>query len=145
MNWARGLFRLWIVLSALWIAAAILLEWLPDAEWYADQVQRVDLTASDVTATENADGSYTVEADGRSYIIEITGGTLADTAARHRMLESVAQEFNEDAKQANADLQERRRRAQWSAARLALLPPLFIFILGGSLVWALRGFRRSSA
>lgn len=143
MNWARGFFRLWVVLSILWVVAIALLEGLPDLQSYARQMQRTDVTAFEVSASPNPDGSYTMEADGRSFVIEIAGTVPPASDAWQRMLEDVAQQFNRDAEEANTAVRVARQSSVLGLLLLAAIPPVLLLMLGSSLLWAFRGFRRS--
>jgi hypothetical protein len=137
MNWARGLFRLWLVVSMLWVVLASLAMDTPKAikDYLGSGFIRTDVAASDVSLLPISENVFEAVVDGRSFEIE-TPVTQRDSAAWTRMLDSIAEEFNRTATLENA----RVRSEAIGIILTTILPPLLVFTLGISLLWALRGF-----
>lgn len=141
MNWTRGLLRLWLVASVLWMAAALLvLDTFGTAGAYlGGRFLRTEIVASELSVSPVKDGVVTVAFEGRVYEIETGGVQPSDRDAWTRLLDAATLMMNQDAAINNARL--RRARADALAGTgLAMLPPLFVLALGASLLWAVRGF-----
>jgi hypothetical protein len=112
---ARGLFRLWLVLSVLWIGAVGVVTWqtLPEPELPSI----CDLPANE----RSADFDCSWFAGVKRYWSMILDPKAPSWAVGPE------------------------REAIRFATLLALLPPIFVFALGWALGWALRGWRPASA
>ena len=110
---ARGLFRMWLVLSVLWIGGVGVVTWrkFPVDDW-------IDPATGKPPKRNLPPAGYVI-----------------DPPSSPR-----ANEFNPDEYLA-FKLAEERRSAIWHASLLAFLPPAFVLALGSALVWAFRGFR----
>jgi hypothetical protein len=84
---ARGLFRLWLVLSVLWIGGVVLAKW--------------------------------------STLISADWGEILNVAPWEEVPPWIFYQ----------------RKAIWSAALLAFVPPALLLAFGSALAWAFRGFR----
>lgn len=122
MNWARGLFRLWLVLSVLWISAWIL-AMRPDKALVSYQesirsaveagVQAADLEAA-VAVDPNAANPF--------------------EAIQLRAIETKWRE-----------LAERRSNDLLDFIYVGPVVSVAVFAVGALLLWASRGFRRDEA
>lgn len=120
MNWARGLFRLWLVLSVLWIATwAIAMR--PDQQWsqYTESYAQAEGLARDLREGVTAENLTEAQAE-------------AILRAKEELF-------------LRAD---RKVQSSWSTitAFLAIGPGVAagLFVIGFSLLWAFRGFRGQS-
>lgn len=114
MNWARGLFRLWLVLSVLWIGATAWLE-RDRLCWVAPAERRVQAAVTS--------GPF-VLAKLDETIFEDIYTTVVDCLPRQD--------------RANAWW-----RARQPVLLIVLGPPIGAFFLGCLLLWVGRGFRQS--
>jgi hypothetical protein len=154
---ARGLFRLWLVFSVLWIAGVAIHAWwtfpadefvlrsdLPDAPWVAQTpgpaarsgpppgyVIDPPSTQLPATSTKRGDG-WDVVCTTRppSDVCE-----PADPA-------QTPQKFD-PSKPYTIVKSKERRAAVYFASPLALAPPTLTLVFGWAFVWAFRGFRAS--
>lgn len=128
MNWKRGLFRVWLLFSALWIAACVglgivtgrMLEANRTYEIIGPNNERVDIVAPP-TAT-NADVIAFYKQNQRPDCSKDKTGPWCDHPVQLKMPGKQFPPF---------------------LIYLALGVPIATFILGGSLYWALAGFSRS--
>ena len=152
MRVARGMFRLWLVLSCLWIATVAAIEY---SSWSSSTVQQA-ATSKDPKAH---DPKTSADDDLNSKM------TILDQASKGTLRPLP------DLKDASKDSGEAPNNPNWwdsseelgssaiavpkavhastgatgdsvvTTAELALIPPVLIFIVGIGLTWALRGFR----
>ena len=135
MRWARGFFRLWIVLSLFWVAG-LFLSMRPDQTY-----QRYSEAKANLGET---DGFVSID-------------TLVDAAAKAaenndmpaanklRAMAEAARRSPEGQHKTEARKKfERRDRGLKGDIGFILLPPIIALIIGSCLAWALRGFRRGS-
>src|SRR6266487_1659832 len=109
---ARGLFRLWLVLSVLLVGGVGVMSWwtFPVVDWVYPSGERPERNPP-------------------------PAGYVIDPPSSPR-----ANEFNPDEYLAFKVAEERRAAIQF-ASLLALVPPAFLLAFGSALVWAFRGFR----
>jgi hypothetical protein len=111
---ARGLFRLWLVLSVLWIGGVGVVTWKNFPEEYVPPAERQERNPPPA-----------------GYVIDPPSSPRSDEF----------EPFDPDKYLAFVAAEE-RREAIWFASLLAFLPPAFVLALGSALVWAIRGFRQ---
>jgi hypothetical protein len=118
MNWRRGLFRAWLVLSVLWLSGVGLAAYSADPWEYHDLTWRPSDTPlyDDIlkTAKTNMCGQH--GADGSL----LTDGCWYTPTLKTEIW--------------------RRAKAAWL---LAFAPPAVLFVLGAAGLWVGRGFRRA--
>jgi hypothetical protein len=118
---ARGLFRLWLVLSVLWVGGVGIHAWLKFPDWIVVSVSQ-----------QPGKAIYEMRApDGHTYKIEGPEGATEEQARAEMIHQNPHL----------GDLPEKRRSAIWHAGVMALAPPAFVLALGSALIWAFRGFR----
>jgi hypothetical protein len=122
MRVARGLFRLWIVISVIWIGGVVGVTWwiFPPAE------------LTDQEVDQQPEECHGKSKDECKEIERRLGDLWWDVPF-----------LNEPERRWNAALQyvSKRRSVISFAALAALVPPLVLLILGGAFGWAFRGFR----
>ena len=107
----RGLFRLWLILSVLWVVGMAFMAW--ESLDSIDQIETRATSKWDTSIPRNMfDGA---PPDPKEY--PAAKAAASKTAA------------------------EDRRSLFWRANLLTFLPPAFLLALGSTLVWAFRGFR----
>ncbi len=114
MNWRRGLFRLWVAFTALWLALVV---GLTIGNWPATP-NRADFTFKPVpgsTAGLFDDLPTTAPIAEREYAAAVAGHKIG--VRKHIAI----------------------------AAAFAFLVPTALFIIGRTLLWIGRGFRREPA
>lgn len=112
MNWKRGLFRLWVLASVIWIVGAG--TWLRADTFLAEYVAK---TSDRLSITAVPDGPWL------NYRQEYV-------------------KFTPPQRVALAKARQRRAQAELlSVASILLLPSLAAFAIGAAGVWVSRGFR----
>jgi hypothetical protein len=145
MNWTRGLLRVWLLLSVLWVLGVAFTTDVPKAIpiILSTQPQRSDLTAADIDVIIPEPGLLEARYGGQTMQVR-TGGVTPDmTEQWGAMLSVVAKEMNKKAALLSAKERVQENRLGW-AAFLAISVPLGGLLLGLAFVWAARGFRKSS-
>jgi hypothetical protein len=125
MRVARGLFRLWLVLSVLWIGGVGLVTWqtFPVDDWVYPPGERPERNPPPAGYVIDPPAPSTGMFDD---LIPKRGKTLPqfDPSKPYTVV---------------------RDKERWEAVRtgtiVALVPPAFVLALGSALVWAFRGFR----
>jgi hypothetical protein len=128
---SRGLFRLWVVVSLVWIVSVTFLKWPQLADigpgevrMHADLQSAIAICAKAKTQKECSD---LLAAAGKDKFDAV----LLDRGANGWSISGFDPvEYN----------QFKRRIAFQSGGILALAPPALIFLIGSALVWAFRGF-----
>lgn len=131
MNWRRGLFRLWLVLSVLWIGVVGVITWwkFPVDDW---------VVVSEEPDRNPPPPGFTVDKPP------------FDPSKPFTIVKPRPHEFDPDEYLASKRaedmraLTKERHSAIWFASILALLPPALVLALGSALVWAFRGFTPAS-
>jgi hypothetical protein len=129
---ARGLFRLWLILSVLWIGGVGVVTWWT---WTLPAVPFVN-------------GQIETGSDGKQYRYDATANEWLpveppadrEVAPRDKPPPSADEVLDADKHWAR-ELAEARRSEILYASAVALVPPAVVLALGSALVWAFRGFR----
>lgn len=152
MAWGRGFFRLWMVIAALWVAFALLVQGatvlnpsVPPkiiATPTGGTIQLLDRYGAQQREFE------TGVAAGALLSTQITGGdyllyTRSDIEPA-RLVERVAEAREVVSSYIATETIARRNSAIIPLLALAFMPPLTLLILGVAIAWALAGFRQKS-
>src|SRR5207342_3630887 len=124
---ARGLFCLWLVLSALWVAGMAFM--VGQSFGSIDRIETLATSSwnpSDPSATRCPDDAF-----DKSTEMLLTGCLYPPSPEEYAAAKVAAQR----------KAAEDRRSLFWRANFLAFLPPAFLLALGSALVWAFGGFR----
>ena len=131
MRWGRGFFRIWVVLSVLWIAAAV---YVYEPKTYAYPWR---------AAYElNFEGQPVIELNLRKSEEEISAELL--TAMLSFKPNLTRAEIQKDRDQLLTRLLATREAANQEARKAwlaTLVPPVLLFCFGLCIVWIARGFR----
>jgi len=134
MRWARGFFRLWMVLSLFWVAG-LFFAMRPDQTYQEYSAAKMDLGENNglVSADTLIDAAErAIAADGVS---PAANRLFAMAAAAQRSPDGL---YRTEKRKAF----ERRLSGLKEEIGFILLPPIIAFIIGACLAWALRGFQR---
>jgi hypothetical protein len=134
MRWARGFFRLWLVLSLFWIVGMSLAV-RPDHAYQAYNASKMGLGENNgyLSAAVLSSRADNLIAAGN---VDGANKLLAMAAAAKRSPEGL---YKTERRKAF----ERQRRKLKEGIGLIFLPVIFAFMIGACLVWAFRGFQRS--
>lgn len=149
VNWHRGLFRVWVILSAIWIALVVAFAWQAVAEPYVGSFAFIEgrgetawaYTSPEAAAARRAksDGAMNeISVQGAPFIAYYTSETGDALVDRMKTLAPIMLGFYEAQQAAN------RPNTILGATTLAFLPPIGALILGAALLWAVSGFRGRS-
>jgi hypothetical protein len=119
--WRRGFFRVWVLLSALWIVGAVWVESLPQ---------------SGPPKFDETSPFLKLGPDGKFY------SSLAECQAAAKLDPRV--DLANCIEYFEAERFEPVRRAARAAGWIAV-PPLLLLLIGAAVGWALRGFRRTAS
>ncbi|MBB3446425.1 hypothetical protein [Rhizobium sp. BK379] len=154
MNIKRGLFRLWLVLSVLWIVAVGFMSWESiqrDEWWSGDPNVFADLPVHCENASGSADVDYyRREAPEPWNAYRTPGSACWYSEHRFRQLfpsyNSISHAKLSEMLYQNLGWEMARSSDKYdrtkSAAMTAFIPPAFTFVIGAALVWAFSGFAR---
>jgi hypothetical protein len=123
---ARGLFRLWLILSVLWVAGVAFVGW----KEFVGNYDRDLLTKFRVLAPCLGTGRYEEALTGCSNIPD-----------EFRKNIPTERELAAEVAASKARAEEHGREIIWLASVFAFLPPAFLLALASALMWAFRGFR----
>ncbi len=113
LNWRRGLIRLWVILALPWIAGTVALRWdhVTDALETLRLARTVDMSEDDCQPGLGGEAQRSL-CELKAQLREQTARNIA------------------------------RAREDLSDAALWIIgPPVLLLVLGGILVWVVRGFR----
>jgi hypothetical protein len=150
MRVARGMFRLWLVLSCLWIATVAAIGY---SSWPSTSKDPKAAYDSKTSADDDFNSKMTI-------LDQASKGTLPplpdlkdeslppEDPNNSKTYPGPVPEYlkHQDSNNPFADAVNAQQSAQQLAvttAKLALIPPALIFIVGIGLTWAFRGFRYS--
>lgn len=149
LNWRRGLFRIWLIVSVVWIGVVVAFAWQAVVEPYVGTYAFIEgrgetaweYTSGEASAARRAkgDGSLTeIAVDGAPNITYFTSESGEVLIERMEKLAPLMLGFYE--------AQQTRNRPDTivGAVLAALVPPIGALILGAALIWALSGFRKQS-
>jgi hypothetical protein len=141
MRWQRGLFGLWIVLSAFWIAGVGAVTWatfprlLTDAEFSILANPQKPGVPDDVVP----DADDPPASESHQEVRSAEPAVLPDDGVSDDVVpdadDTPASESHQEVRSA-----ERLAYVQ-RAAILGVAPPIFVLVVGAALAWMARGFR----
>jgi len=141
MNWKKGLFRLWVVLSLIWTApwlGFVVFDIGGDISEFKASINAIDQKTHSFKLREYFDPKYSclrMELGNSGIAVqvcdsEVKEGLKDDTAVREAMRKKIESRISG------------AREHQNRILPIALLPPFFLLIIGAGLYWAFAGFRR---
>ena len=145
MAWGRGLLRIWIVFSALWIVAHALLNYENLSSLVGTSGLRTDISIDELEITKLQHGMYSFAAQNSGPLELETGGIDESMVeAWQLMLGAIVENLNAQNAAVNRAAQRRARNELKDTLQIGLLSPLSVLAIGWSFLWALRGFRKDS-
>lgn len=152
ISWGKGFFRLWFVVSILWIITITAITF--QTSWYPAIYPK---TISAVEKTDPVTGFYP-ESGSFSYQQKQNGQAVVETFAMYpgwqlyrptnistdehvKIVEKAIREIDDTI---NKSVRKARVDYLWSLSILALLPPLLLLLLGLMVRWIVMGFRKSA-
>lgn len=146
MSMYRGFFRLWIVMSLVWIA--IIVAGLGTEEFKGLWRSHVELQVEYKGGTKDVLDSSRSKEDLRQRIGDAVRRDAAelqrsDQAEARRQIESLNANIDELLKAMDDENQKRADRLH-RALMVALAPPLALLIAGLAVAWIASGFRRTA-
>jgi|SRR5271166_2165791 len=135
MAWRQGFFRIWVVLSVIWVGGAILVA-KPKTYVWLWNAPKYDITFP-TGLTITLDGAKTREEaaelldDQIKHEVSRPGGEKLKPDDRDELLKSMYGGYSSPGDQA---------REAWIAA---IAPPVGLFIIGLAIGWIFSGFRKA--
>src|ERR1700720_398919 len=147
MNWGRGLFRLWLALSALWLSIIAVLFYPQVVSPYIEPLAYILRDDSDSGFLQLDNVSDSNDQDFKAaYQIEIEFPNKVTLFAKDDtpkpVLDTQSKSFYERyVKPRDAELTTARWQSLERASATALLPPLALILLGLVIGWIVSGFK----
>ncbi len=146
MQIRRGMLRLWIVASVIWIGIIASIGY---PEWRnISQPMKLYLlpdATSDFHVVDNVFAQFDANIQKAHLIIEYPHGItlMIHNSVPSDVAEPKKKEFERNyVAPLSREYEERRFDTAMSYLKIALLPPLGVFAFGAAMAWALTGFRR---
>jgi hypothetical protein len=134
MNTRRGLFRLWVLLTAIWLLGCI---WFGATNWHWFEASRIYEVA------DTNDEKYRVETAADTPEDEVA--LFVQKSAGSKWLRK---ECAKDRREPWCDVVTSfimpRQYFSWQYLTVSIAVPLSLLMVGSALYWALSGFRRSA-
>jgi hypothetical protein len=146
MRWQRGLFGLWIVLSAFWIAGVGAVTWatfprlLTDAEFSILANPQKPGVPDDVVP----DADDPPASESHQEVRSAEPAVLPDDGVSDDVVpdDVVPDADDTPASESHQEVRSAERLAYVQrAAILGVAPPIFVLVVGAALAWMARGFR----
>jgi hypothetical protein len=155
MNWGKGFFRVWLLLSGLWVIGAGLFFWSdimnpkpylnvgyaydPEKHSYVklERYTTDETTLEGLVSTGKAKKINILSLSGWDGVLYYPATETAEQSEKHKawMTEAVKPQYTA--------LQSGHRRDHiWYFAMTAALPPLILLCFGAAIGWVLTGFRQ---
>ena len=124
---ARGLFRVWLVLSALWVAGMAFM-----VGQSFGSIDRIETLATSSWNPSNPSATRCSDNRSNKFTEMLMTGCLHPPSPQEYLAAKAATQRK---------AAEDRRALSWRANFLAFLPPAFLLMLGSALVWVIRELR----
>ena len=148
MNWKRGLFRLWLAISGLWLIIVAVFFYPQVVSPYIEP--RVYILTEDLKFFELDKVSDSEDLDFKAaYQTEIEFPNKVTLFAKHDtpkpVLDTQSKNFYEQhVKPRETELATARRQSLELASAAGVLPPLALLLLGLVIGWIMRGFKSTA-
>lgn len=126
MNWRRGLFRLWVLLAALWFAGTVSMVGLDAYRWWPNKLIKLNVGGKEVQVDETF---LRLTHDEQNEEVD----KIAKLLKRPQLLRLPPPGFA---------IEHPFNRQVWAAI---FVPPLALLALGLCIAWILRGFRQQKS
>ncbi len=134
MNMRRGLFRLWILVTAFWLLGCI---WFGATNWHWFEANRVYEVA------DTNDEKYQVEAAPDTPLDEIVL-FVQKSAGSKRLRKECEKDWRGPWCDVFTSFKMPRQYFTWQYLTASIGGPLFLLMVGSALYWAFSGFRRAA-
>jgi hypothetical protein len=166
MQLTRGLFRLWVVASVLWIASVGVMTWQawPVDDWTIVKEEPVFAPNAKVTPLPEFDqkssgrgrkssrpaeppfdpDAYLKETTPRAETTSVPNWAIESEKPSAKPQFDPSKPFSDGKRtyaNSKAFVQAERRDAVMKGAAIGVTPPVAVLLLGISLIWVVRGFR----
>jgi len=150
VNWRKGLFRLWIVISVFWIISVVVLN-ISEYNEASKKESRVKRIVSEINDPEKALKKIKEEfPELRQKLMIVYFASPARSKEELKKLsdEELVELLNEEYKIILSNLkmtcdyfEKNRKNTLYYIILLSIIPPILLMAIGSSIYWALRGFR----
>lgn len=145
IKWSRGFFRLWILLSAVWVVIVGVFSWPQIHKPFVPSHVFIEYTGDRAWGFFSDEALKARELVTRKFYVEVevegAPGITYIGAGGEKLANSMKQKAPLMVDFYEAQVSTRRASALRSAASFGLVPPLILIIAGALVAWALRGFR----
>jgi hypothetical protein len=143
MNIRRGLFRLWLVLSVIWIGAIAAIVGSDAIDVYIPEKNYLWVDKAGQAALLPPTASlYDLDKDHVKVLYPYNVILHVDNSVPPEALRPYNDEImNKYVNPRKAEVRRRQWEAVWLALKLALIPPIIAFGIGALLFWAFSGFK----
>lgn len=139
MNWKRGLFRMWLLFSALWLVFGLSVTDVAGLRGAATKSLDVPLEA--ISLINQGDGLWRASFETFSYDIEVSGNLIEGSPDWNEIRAGIADKIAKDIALENAATRLRSAENRRIFVNFALVP-LALLLLGVALGWVAQGFRK---
>jgi hypothetical protein len=132
---ARGMFRLWLILSMLWLAVVAFMA--------RDVFENIDYaeTRRATAGWDPSDPLTGLHGNPSDPFTKRCSNLWWPDRERLDCSKPTPEEVAVQKATASKEAAEKRQSTIWQLSLLAFLPPAFVLAFGSALVWAFRGFR----
>ena len=143
MNWKRGFFRAWLVISVVWLVFALAVTDL--AGFRGAEIENTVVQVDQINMLDEGGGIWTASIAAYSLQLEIEAPeqVVPGTQAWDTMLVTIATRFSTMIATVNNIAAQRNRESMHTFSWMALAP-IILLVLGVGIGWVLQGFSRRS-
>ncbi|WP_156936685.1 hypothetical protein [Chelativorans sp. J32] len=144
INWARGFFRLWVLVSLLWIATVTTFMWSSISNPYVAPHVFIGPEGDVAWAAHSnqARAARELKARGEFVEVEVDGAPNITYLGRDNgnLAEIMEQKAPVMVGFYKTQVSTGRASAVWQTVSVGLIPPAIILVIGFFISWAMRGF-----
>jgi hypothetical protein len=137
MDWKRGFFRAWLLISVLWFIFALAIT--DFAGLHGAATKSAVVQVDQITMLDEGGGRWTATFDAQSMQLEAPEQVVQGSQDWDRMLVSIADVFSTEIATQNVIAAQRNRESMQTFFVLALAP-FILLALGAAFGWVFQGF-----
>ena len=143
MNWKRGFFRAWLLISVVWLAFALVAT--DFAGFRGEAIENTVVRVDQINMLDEGGGLWTASIAMHSMQLKIEAPeqVVPGTQAWDTMLLSIADTFSKQIATENEMAAQRNRESMQTFSWMALVP-FILLAVGAAIGWVLQGFSRRS-